>query len=203
METSRRLGFAIRVLIDVVSNVSFRLLYFNTRKGLPPVTNKILLLSATGKPSFWFLIKLKPLIPTELAARIRSQEITSEQLVEACIERISEVNSLINAVVDSRFEVALEEARKCDRILATLSTPALEEIAKDQPFLGVPFSTKEGIRVSGLHHSYGLPARSGIVATEDATCVRLLRQAGAIPLCVINHTSTNLIRTQLSCNWRV
>ena len=49
MEASRRLGFAIRVLIDVVSNVSFRLLYFNTRKGLPPVTNKILLLSATGK----------------------------------------------------------------------------------------------------------------------------------------------------------
>ena len=51
LETSRRLGFAIRVLIDVVSNVSFRLLYFNTRKGLPPVTNKILLLSATGKLS--------------------------------------------------------------------------------------------------------------------------------------------------------
>ena len=51
-EASRRLGFAIRVLIDVVSNVSFRLLYFNTRKGLPPVTNKILLLSATGKLSY-------------------------------------------------------------------------------------------------------------------------------------------------------
>ena len=59
LETSRRLGFAIRVLIDVVSNVSFRLLYFNTRKGLPPVTNKILLLSATGKPSSWYLIKVK------------------------------------------------------------------------------------------------------------------------------------------------
>ena len=51
MEASRRLGFAFRVLIDVVSNVFFRLLYFNTRKGLPPVTNKILLLSATGKLS--------------------------------------------------------------------------------------------------------------------------------------------------------
>ena len=49
VEVSRRLGFAIRVLIDVVSNICFRLLYFNSRKGLPPVTNKILLLSATGK----------------------------------------------------------------------------------------------------------------------------------------------------------
>ena len=121
-----------------------------------------------------------------MAARIRRQEIKSEELVEACIERIAEVNSLINAVVDTRFEAAIEEARKCDRILASLSTLALEEIAKDQPFLGVPFSTKEGIRVKGLHHSYGLQARAGIVAGEDATCVRLLRQAGAIPLCVTN-----------------
>ena len=164
-----RLGFTLRVLLDVVSDVSFRLLYCNSRKGLPPVTNRLLLLSAT-----------------ELAAKIRKQEITSEQLVEACIERILEVNSLINAVVDRRFEAALEEARKCDRILASLSEPALEEISRDQPFLGVPFSTKEGIRVAGLLNSYGVVARREVRATEDAACVRLLRRAGAIPLCVTN-----------------
>ena len=66
VEVSRRLGFAIRVLIDVVSNICFRLLYFNSRKGLPPVTNKILLLSATGKlshpQSFSSLPHLKPKI---------------------------------------------------------------------------------------------------------------------------------------------
>ena len=169
LEAWGRFGFCIRVLVDVISNVSFRILYWNSRKCLPPVTNKLLLLSATA-----------------LAAKIRRREITSELLVEACIERISEVNSLVNAVVDRRFEAALEEARRCDRIIPTLSELALEEVAVEQPFLGVPFSSKEGIRVTGLHHSYGVPARREIVSTEDASCVRLLRKAGAIPLCVTN-----------------
>ena len=169
LETWKRVGFCIRILLDMVSDVSFRLLYFNGRRGLPPVTNDILLQSAIA-----------------LAAKIRKREITSEQLVAACIERIGEVNSLINAVVDRRFEAALEDARKCDRIISTLSELALQEIATDQPFLGVPFSTKEGIRVSSLHHSYGVPARRDIIAVEDAYTVRLMRQAGAIPLCVTN-----------------
>jgi fatty acid amide hydrolase 2 len=164
-----RLGFAVRVLLDLVSNASFRLLYRGSRRGLPPVTNRILLLSSTA-----------------LAAKIRKQEITSEQLVTACIERISEVNSLINAVVDRRFEAALVEARRCDRLVVSLSEVALEKVARDQPFLGVPFSTKEGIRVAGLRHSYGVVARREVRAVEDAACVRLLRRAGAIPLCVTN-----------------
>lgn len=169
IETWKRVGFCIRILLDMVSDISFRLLYFNGRKGLPPVTNDILLQSASV-----------------LAAKIRKREITSEQLVAACIERIGEVNSLINAVVDKRFDAALEDARKCDRIISTLSELALDEIATDQPFLGVPFSTKEGIRVATLHHSYGVPARRNVIAIEDAYTVRLMRRAGAIPLCVTN-----------------
>ena len=38
----------------------------------------------------------------------------------------------------------------------------------------------------GLHHSYGLVSRRDIIADEDATAVKLLRAAGAIPLCVTN-----------------
>ena len=38
----------------------------------------------------------------------------------------------------------------------------------------------------GLHHSYGLVSRRDIIAEEDATAVKLLRAAGAIPLCVTN-----------------
>ena len=40
-----------------------------------------------------------------LAARIREGRLSSEELVSACVDRIKEVNSLINAVVDTRFEV--------------------------------------------------------------------------------------------------
>ena len=40
-----------------------------------------------------------------LAARIREGRLSSAELVSACVDRITEVNSLINAVVDNRFEV--------------------------------------------------------------------------------------------------
>lgn len=169
LETCQKLGFCVRVLLDLLSDVTFHLLYWNSRRGLPPVTNNILLLSASS-----------------LAEKIRKKEVTSEQLVEACIERIGEINSLVNAVVDRRFEEALEDAKKCDRIISVLSEPALEQIALEQPFLGVPFSTKEGIQMAGLHHSYGVPARSHIIASDDASAVKLLKKAGAIPICVTN-----------------
>ena len=165
-----RLGFCLRLLLDVISDLSFKLLYCRShRRGLPGVTSEILLCSAVS-----------------LAERIRRRQVTSEQLLLACIERIKEVNSLINAVVDERYEEALEEARRCDRILSTLSEPALEQISVDQPLLGVPFSTKEGVKVAGLHHSYGLVSRKDQIASQDAAAVRLLRRAGAIPLCVTN-----------------
>lgn len=51
---------------------------------------------------------------------------------------------------------------------------------------GVPFSTKECIKVKGMHHSCGTMARAKVVAKEDAEVVALLRKAGAIPLCVTN-----------------
>ena len=85
----RRIAFCLRVLCDFVSDLSFSALYWrSSRRGLPPVINEILLSSAVS-----------------LAARIREGKLSSEEVVRACVDRIKEVNSLINAVVDTRFEV--------------------------------------------------------------------------------------------------
>ena len=165
-----KVGFCLRLLVDLISDLSFKIIYCRScRRGLPRVTSEVLLCSAVS-----------------LAGQIRRGERSSEEVVTACIDRIKEVNSLINAVVDQRFEAALEEARKCDRIIASLSEPALAQISVEQPLLGLPFSTKEGIAVRGLHHSYGLLARRDQIASQDASAVRQLRRAGAIPLCVTN-----------------
>ena len=165
-----RVGFCLRLLVDLLSDLSFQIISCrSSRRGLPRVTSELLLCSAVS-----------------LAGQIRRRERSSEEVVTACIDRIKEVNSLINAVVDQRFEAALEEARKCDRIISSLSEPALAQISVEQPLLGVPFSTKEGIAVSGLHQSYGLVSRRDQIASQDASAVRQLRRAGAIPLCVTN-----------------
>ncbi|TRY76267.1 hypothetical protein TCAL_10151 [Tigriopus californicus] len=72
------------------------------------------------------------------------------------------------------------------------SEPTGVHLAETTPFLGVPFSVKEGVRVQGLHQSYGLTARADYVAPSDSDMTRALRQAGAIPLCVSNVSELGL-----------
>jgi len=79
--------------------------------------------------------------------------LTSEEIVKTFIARIEEINPILNCVVDDRFDDALEEARAVDRMLAT-SKKTLEELEKETPFLGVPFSTKDAIMVEGRNFSY-------------------------------------------------
>lgn len=45
-------------------------------------------------------------------------------------------------MVEDRFEDALREAQECDELLRSPDCPSTEELAKDKPFLGVPFTTK-------------------------------------------------------------
>ncbi len=122
-------------------------------------------------------------------------QITAEQLVVACLSRISEIQPLLNCVAAHRFAAALEDARRVDRIIASVSPTspdAMLELAKETPLLGVPFSAEEGIRVHGLPHTCGVPSSPRSVAPSDSDAVRRLREAGAIPLCVTNGSELGL-----------
>ncbi|XP_059472148.1 fatty-acid amide hydrolase 2 isoform X2 [Neocloeon triangulifer] len=159
----------LRRLVDLLSGILFRATYaIKGRTAMPPIKNLLLLEPATS-----------------IAAKIRSRKLTSEEVVKAFINRIEEINPVLNCVVDHRFEEALEEARAVDRMLATTKkTP--EEILKETPFLGVPFSTKDAIMVEGMSFTAGLHCRKHIRGSEDAETVARLRKAGAIPLAITN-----------------
>lgn len=73
-------------------------------------------------------------------------QVTSEQVVSAYIERIKEVNPYVNAVVEDRFEAALEDARRADRLVQTTSEFVL---VTNYPILGVPFTVKESCSLKG------------------------------------------------------
>lgn len=70
-------------------------------------------------------------------------------VVQGFINRIREVNPLINSVVDERYELALKEARDADAFLAS-TTLSAAELKLQKPFLGVPFTTKDSTAVKGL-----------------------------------------------------
>jgi hypothetical protein len=154
LATLRHLAFCLRVLVDGASDLCFRvLLNHRRRRVLPPLSDHLLMSSAVALAG---KIRRKEVRETLWLVFVddnsNALQITSERLVLACIARIGEIQPLVNAVVDQRFEQALEEAREVDRIIASLAPDApLDDVARDTPFLGVPFSTKEGIKVKGKH----------------------------------------------------
>ena len=68
--------------------------------------------------------------------------------MRAYIDRIIEVNGLINAVVDSRYADALKEACLVDQLVRT-GTLSESQLAEDFPLLGVPFTAKEALLIQG------------------------------------------------------
>ncbi|KAG8253324.1 hypothetical protein J6590_036846 [Homalodisca vitripennis] len=119
-------------IIDTVVNLVFRLIYCSGARSnkLKPIKHPFLVNSASS-----------------LAAKIRTKQLSLEKLVQACIDRIVEVNADLNCVVDSRFQDALAEARSVDQFLESTSL-SVDELKRDKPFLGVPFTCKESIQAA-------------------------------------------------------
>ncbi|XP_026684477.1 fatty-acid amide hydrolase 2-A-like [Diaphorina citri] len=149
----------VRVCFDSFINIIFSFIYKDEAFPLPPVKNKIVLESAT-----------------QIAKKIRNKNITSVEVVQAFIERIEQVNPYLNAMVDTRYTEALEEAKAADQKIA------LEEDISDKPYLGVPFTSKESTACKGLSNTLGLLARKGKKADADAYIVERVKTAGGILL---------------------
>ncbi|KAL6256304.1 hypothetical protein P5V15_012421 [Pogonomyrmex californicus] len=163
----------IRILfgiINIIYATAHRILLYFSKKpsSIPPITNSLYMLSAST-----------------LARKIRQGEITSCEVVQAYITRIKEVNPFLNAVVEDRFSAAIIEAKNCDEQLKAgkFDVATLE---KEKPLYGVPLTVKECCAVKGCSYTGCTLPRKGMKADYDATVIELLRNAGAIPLCVTN-----------------
>ncbi|XP_048852278.1 fatty-acid amide hydrolase 2-A-like isoform X4 [Brienomyrus brachyistius] len=163
---ARLLRIAVAVLTAVHESLTSR--RSGTSVRLPPITNPLLLLSGV-----------------QLARKIRRREVTSVEVVQAYIDRIQEVNPIINAVVKHRFSEALQEAAQVDKLLDDEKAEE-QELEARLPFLGVPFTAKEAFALRGMPNSTGLVSRRDVVSERDACSVALLKRAGAIPLAVTN-----------------
>ncbi|KAF6208148.1 hypothetical protein GE061_016599 [Apolygus lucorum] len=157
----------------------------------------LLLLSWLTKP-YYFIIDLLPhkyctrikdeilkMSITELASKIRKGELKSSRVVKAYIARIREVNPLLNAVTDERFEEAVKEAEAVDRLIESKSKP-VELIEKETPILGVPITVKESCQVKDMSFAVGSIPRVGMKGLRDGAAVKEARDSGAIVLCVTN-----------------
>ena len=111
---------------------------------------------------------------TELARAIRAKDVSSEEVVTAYLARISDINPRLNAIVQLTSDMALEQARKADDILAQGESTG--------PLHGVPMTIKDSFDTAGVTTTWGTPGRAGYVPDRDATVVARLKEAGAILL---------------------
>lgn len=111
---------------------------------------------------------------TEMAEAIRSNQVSSREVIEAHLRRIEEVNPSINAVTVLLAERALEAADAADGITA--------EGGQLPPFHGVPVTVKENIDLVGTPTTQGTKTLAKAYPSRDAPDVERLRAAGAIPI---------------------
>ena len=112
----------------------------------------------------------------ELAVLIRTGEVSSREVVQAHLDRIEEVNSIVNAVTVPLVESALAAADAAD---------AASEDDRG-PLHGVPFSIKENIDCVGSPTTNGVPALAELLPERDAVIVERMKRAGGIPLARTN-----------------
>jgi Asp-tRNA(Asn)/Glu-tRNA(Gln) amidotransferase A subunit family amidase len=110
----------------------------------------------------------------DLVRVIRAGEVTAEDVVRACLERIRKVEEQVQAWAFLDADNALAQARQADRVR--------REGRDLGPLHGVPVGVKDIFDTADMPTENGTVLHAGRRPTEDATVVSLLRQAGAIVL---------------------
>ena len=108
---------------------------------------------------------------TELQARLRAEELTPREALDALAARIQAVDPTIQAYLSTDLEQARRDADQADVTL---------------PLGGVPIAIKDVISVTGQPCGCASHILDGYVAPYDATCIARLRAAGAIPFGRLN-----------------
>jgi amidase len=109
---------------------------------------------------------------TELTQALRRREVSSAELLDHYLARVSALNPRINAVVHVDPERARERARAADAALARgESWGALH---------GLPITIKDSFEVAGMPCTSGAPELAKHVPARSATAAQRLIDAGAI-----------------------
>lgn len=110
----------------------------------------------------------------DAARLIRDGTITSEELVKACLARIQEVDSQVQAWAFLDPAYAIAQARAADQLRLTGQPVG--------PLHGIPVGVKDIFDTADMPTEYGSPIYAGRTPSRDATVVSSLRAAGAVIL---------------------
>jgi amidase len=110
----------------------------------------------------------------ELAALIRSKQVSAKEAAMDALARLDAVNPKINAVIDFRAADVLEQAAAVDAAVARG-----EDVG---PLAGVPITVKVNVDQEGFATTNGVTLQRDVIARSNSPVVDNLRQAGAVIL---------------------
>ncbi|MFX1488361.1 MAG: amidase [Promethearchaeota archaeon] len=115
----------------------------------------------------------------DMGVKIKSQEITAEEITEIIIERIEKINPVINAYCTLTFDLARETAKAADKAIKEGETLGLLH--------GIPISIKDETETKGIRTTYGSAIFENNVPREDEAIVKRMRNAG---VAILGKTNT-------------
>ncbi len=101
------------------------------------------------------------------------RDFSSVELTRSCLARIEQVESRVKAFITVTGDVALEQAERADRILAS---------GEAQPLTGIPMQLKDLICTKGIRTTCASRMLENYVPVYDATVAEKLGEQGAVLL---------------------
>jgi aspartyl-tRNA(Asn)/glutamyl-tRNA(Gln) amidotransferase subunit A len=109
----------------------------------------------------------------ELSKALASKKISSVELTQLYLDRITKFDKELNSFITVTPEVALENARAADQLIAA---------GKAQPLTGIPIAQKDIFCTRSVKTSCGSKMLDNFIAPYDATVIEHCKKAGAVLL---------------------
>jgi aspartyl-tRNA(Asn)/glutamyl-tRNA(Gln) amidotransferase subunit A len=104
---------------------------------------------------------------------LKSKQFTSVELTQACLQRIKERNSEINAFITVCENEAFEAAKKADQMIAKGEINVLT---------GIPYSVKDAICTEGIRSTGAAKILDNYIPPYEATVIKKIREQGGVLL---------------------
>jgi aspartyl-tRNA(Asn)/glutamyl-tRNA(Gln) amidotransferase subunit A len=141
----------------------------------------LLFLLAWLFPDRFLIMSLTDLTLTEAQSLLNRGEISSRELTQASLDRISALESSLHAFLHIAHESALAQADAADQ-------KRKSEDCSRMPLLGIPLAIKDVLSVEGMPCTCGSKVLEGFMPPFTASAVKNLQAAGVV---IIGKTNTD------------